>query len=227
MHGIHATRSNMLRRADLLHRNHFAVLLCDFQSHGESTGNHITFGYLESRDAQAQIAFLRQRAPGERIGVIGVSLGGAAALLATRPLDVDALVLESVYPAIQPAISNRLAARFGRWASIFTPLLTVQFRPRLGFSPSELRPIDRVGSIRIPKLFLAGAADRYTPIRESEQLFAAAAQPKELVEFEGAGHVDLYGFAPRQYEEAVVHFLANALTSVPSAGVTPALHSLP
>ena len=44
------------------------VLLFDFQAHGESTGEHITFGYLE-RDAQAAIDFLR-RAPDEKVGVL-------------------------------------------------------------------------------------------------------------------------------------------------------------
>lgn len=42
-------------------------------------------------------------APGEKIGAIGQSLGGAAALLCPRPLQVDALVIEAVYPDIDGA----------------------------------------------------------------------------------------------------------------------------
>ena len=41
----------------------------------------------------AAVAFVRARLPGERVGAIGVSLGGAAALLGPAPLAVDALVV--------------------------------------------------------------------------------------------------------------------------------------
>lgn len=58
----------MLDRARFLSAAGFAVLLFDFQAHGESPGEHITFGYLESRDAQAAVEFLRTQAQVERIG---------------------------------------------------------------------------------------------------------------------------------------------------------------
>jgi len=51
----------------------------------ESPGERITFGHLEALDAEAAVEFARQRAPSERLAVIGISLGGAAALLAPKP----------------------------------------------------------------------------------------------------------------------------------------------
>src|SRR5215510_2529914 len=110
MHGVNANRLAMLRRARLFHAEGFAVLVFDFQAHGESTGTRITFGHREGQDASAAIAYLRTRLPDERIGAIGSSLGGAAALLAPAPLDVDALVLEAVYPDIGTATTNRIRA---------------------------------------------------------------------------------------------------------------------
>ena len=211
LHGVRATRLSMLARARFLHQDGFSVLLCDFQAHGESTGRHITFGYLESRDAQSEVAFVRRAAPGERVGIIGTSLGGAAALLATPPLPVDAMVLESVYPTIEDAISDRLAARLGPWAGAFTPLLTVQLHPRLGFGGEQLRPIDRVSSIRAPKLFIAGTEDRSTTIQETRRLFQAAAAPKDIWEIAGAGHQDLCAFAGTEYRRRVAAFLGRYL----------------
>lgn len=211
MHGLRASRLNMLARARFLHDEGFAVLLCDFQAHGESTGGHLTFGHLESRDAQAEVRFVHERAGGEKVGVIGVSLGGAAAVLASPPLDVDAMVLGSVYPTINEAVSDRLTARLGSWASLLTPLLTVQLRPKLGFGVEELRPIDRVPIIHVPKLFIAGTEDRSTTIGESEKLFQAAAEPKELWEIRGARHEDLYAFARAEYRLRVVAFLKRYL----------------
>jgi uncharacterized protein len=95
MHSVHANRLALTTRAQFLSRAGYSILLFDFQGHGESTGTGITFGFLESRDATAAVNFVRERFPGEKIGVIGMSLGAASALLADPPLAVNALVLES------------------------------------------------------------------------------------------------------------------------------------
>jgi uncharacterized protein len=206
MHGVRANRLSMLDRARFLSKAGFAVLLFDFQAHGESSGEHITFGYLESRDAQAAVDFMRNNAPGENIGVIGVSMGGAATLLASPPLDVDAVVLEMVYPTINQAVSNRLTMRVGAWGAVLTPLLLWQLKPRLGVSADALMPIEKVGSITIPKLFIVGAQDQHTTLQESEHMFAAAAEPKELWIVEGAKHTDLHAEKTQEYEQRVLGF---------------------
>ena len=121
----------MLDRACFLNQAGYSVLLFDFQAHGESTRDHITFGYLESKDAQAAVGLIHTLAPDEKAGLIGVSMGGAAALLAEPKSDVQALVLEEVYPRINQAITNRLTMRLGGWAKILTPILSLQLKPRL------------------------------------------------------------------------------------------------
>lgn len=211
MHGVRANRLSMLDRARFLRRAGFSVLLFDFQAHGESSGEHITFGYLESRDAQAAVNFLRANTNSERIGVIGVSMGGAATLLASPPLDVNAMVLEMVYPTITQAISNRLRMRLGTWSGILTPLLTWQLKPRLGISADALNPVDKVGAIPVPKLFIVGEDDQHTTLKESEQIFGAAAEPKELWVVEHATHTDLYAKKKEDYERRVLAFFENHL----------------
>ncbi|MCM3873570.1 MAG: alpha/beta fold hydrolase [Pyrinomonadaceae bacterium] len=211
MHGVRANRLTMLDRARFLSHAGYSILLFDFQAHGESTGEHITFGYLESRDAQAAVSFLRENSRDEKIGVIGVSMGGAATLLASQPLGVNALVLEMVYPTLNQAISNRLTMRLGGWASALTPLLAWQLKPRLGVDVDVLRPIDHVGKISVPKLFIVGAEDRHTTVEESRQMFDAASAPKELWVVEGAQHVDLYPASKRDYERRVLDFFERHL----------------
>jgi fermentation-respiration switch protein FrsA (DUF1100 family) len=166
-----------------------------------------------SKDTQAAINFLRANAPGEKIGVIGVSMGGAAVLLASPPLNVDAIVLEMVYPTLNQAVSDRLTTRLGSWARILTPLLTWQLKLRLGITAEDLRPIDPVGQITAPKLFIAGAEDLYTTLEESRQLFAAASEPKQLWVVGGASHQDLHAFARDEYERRVLAFFAQSLRS--------------
>jgi uncharacterized protein len=208
MHGVRSDRRSMLNRAKFLSHSGYSVLLFDFQSHGESRGNHITFGYLESMDAQAAFNFVRVNAPDEKIGVIGISMGGAAILLASPPLNADAIVLEMVYPTITRAITNRLTMRLGSWAEILTPLLSWQLKPRLGIYAEDLCPINKVGKIITPKLFIFGDEDQHTTPEESLKIFHAAAEPKEFWMIKGARHVDLYG---KEYEHRVSDFFEKNL----------------
>lgn len=222
LHGAWSDRSMMLRRARLLSGQGFAVLLFDFQAHGESPGRRITFGKLEALDARAALRFMRERHPAERVGVIGVSLGGAAALLGPEPLDADALVLESVYPDIAGALANRLRVGLGPvlgpaaapWlGALFLRLLP----PLLGVRRQDLRPIARVGAVRAPLLVASGAEDDRTTIAEARELFTRAPGPKRFWAVPGVGHVDLEAHDPEGYRRVVLGFLADTLRR-PEAG---------
>ena len=206
LHGVRADRRSMLDRARFLHQAGYAVLLIDFQASGESPGRMITFGYLESRDAAAAVAELRLLAPGQPIGVLGTSMGGAAALLATPQLKVDAMVLEQVYPTLAQALDDRMELHAGRVGMWLEPLLALTVKPHLGVSLGQMRPIDRIHGLRVPKLLIAGSADERTTLPESRALFAAAAAPKALWIVPGARHVDLDRYAGTRYRKRVLGF---------------------
>jgi uncharacterized protein len=220
MHGVHGNRLGLVRRARLLADRGIAVLLFDFQAHGESTGRRITFGKLEALDAAAAVGFARDRAPGERVGALGISLGGAAALLGPGPLDVDALVLESVYPDIDAALANRLRAALGGIvgpvaAPVLEPLFKLLLPPILGVRPAELRPVDRIGEVRGPILVAAGTADDRTTLAGSHDLFAHVRVPGTFWPVPGAGHEDLQRFDPVGYGRVVLAFLEQHLRQEP------------
>ena len=215
-HGVWSNRLQMVPRAQVLRQHGFSVLLIDLQGHGESTGRRITFGKLEGLDEAAAISLVRNKVPTERVGLIGVSLGGAAAVLGPGPLPIDALVLESVYLDIDAALANRLRAGLGRVAGpLFTPLLTPAFElllpPILGVTPSELRPIDHVGAVKAPILLLSGTEDDRTPPDETRDLFDHAPEPKQLWLVPGAAHVDLERYNADAYWSHVLPFLQERL----------------
>jgi uncharacterized protein len=215
LHGVHANRLAMLRRARLFHAEGFAVLLFDFQAHGESTGARITFGHREGQDAAAAVAYVRAWLPNQRVGAIGSSLGGAAALLAPAPLDVDALVLESVYSDVGAAIENRIIAVLGPIGTVVAPPTTALFKlllpPFLGVTAADLRPIDRIAQVRAPVLVAGGMLDDRTSIVETRRMFARAKEPKQLWVVVRARHVDLEGFAPDEYRSHVLAFMIETL----------------
>jgi fermentation-respiration switch protein FrsA (DUF1100 family) len=213
MHGVRANRASLIGRMRLLREAGYAVLAFDFQAHGESGGDRITFGHLESMDAEAAVAWMRDRLPRERIAVVGTSLGGAAALLSRQPLPVDALVLESVYPDIGRAVANRLALRLGRLGEMAAPLLVTAGRLVMDLSADDLPPIDRIGTISVPVLIVAGTADTRTTLADSRALFGHAPEPRELWEVAGADHVDLLAYDGQGYREHVLGFLERTLRS--------------
>lgn len=206
--GVRATRLSMVERGRFLHHAGYSVLLIDFQATGESPGDHITFGWLESRDARAAVNFLRTARPGEPVAVIGTSLGGAASVLADPPLPIDALVLEAVYPTIEQATGNRLAIRFGPAGRLAAPLLLFQLPFRLGVGLDSLRPADRIGSLQVPLFVISGSEDRHTSREDTLFLYRRARPPKTLWLVPGAAHVDLHRFAGAEYERRVLAFLA-------------------
>jgi uncharacterized protein len=218
LHGVRANRSDMLGRAELLWNHGFVVLTLDLQAHGESTGAQITYGYRESQDVEAAVRYLRLRFPALRVGGIGVSLGGAALALAGSRVNVDAAVLEAVYPSIAEAVDNRIRSRVGPLADVLSPLLLVQLEPKLGVRIDDLRPVDAVPSMHCPILIISGTKDVHTTVAQTQALFSAAHEPKELWLVPGAAHVDLVRYDPRGYEEHVLGFLERHLADTERGG---------
>lgn len=209
LHGVRADRRSMLARARFLRQAGYAVLLLDLPSHGESSGKRITFGWREAEGVKAAMAYLRRELPSEKIGAIGVSLGAASLLFSGE--QPDAAVLESMYPSITEAVTDRLQARLGPLGRAAAPLLLWQLPLRLGVGASELVPIARMPGFKAPVLIASGGEDLHTTAAETQRIFEAAPGDRQLWMAEGAGHVDLHGHAAVEYERVVTAFLARHL----------------
>lgn len=213
LHGINSSRATFTDNARWLNGLGYAVLAIDFRGHGGSGAAERTFGWREAEDARAGLAFLRREALGRKIGVIGVSLGGAAALIGPKgPLEVDALVLHAVYPDIRTAILNRLG-RIGvpALAALGEPLLSYQAYLRYGVSPDLLSPVDGLRRFRGATLIIGGTQDRETSIADSRSLYASAKGPKMLWLVEGADHVEVSKLRSEVYRARLRRFFAATL----------------
>ncbi len=211
LHSYRSDRRSMVPRIRFLKQAGYTTLLVDLRSHGETTGDGITFGVREAEDVTAALAYLKDRVQGRPTGVIGFSLGGAATLMADRPLQSQAVVLEAVYPRIQDAINHRLELRLGPLGQWLTPLFLWQLKPRLGIELDELAPISRIGDLGLPVMVVGGSEDRRTPERETRLLYERASDPKSLWIVPGARHEDLYLFDSAAYEARILEFLGEHL----------------
>lgn len=211
LHGLRSDRRALASRVAMLARRGMAVLAVDLRAHGESGGVSVTLGLREAEDAALCLAWLRATAPGERVGGLGISLGGAALTLASRTAPVDALVLESVFPDIEGAIRSRMRLVAGAAAPWLTPPFTVVGIGMTGLRPADLRPIEAVAAYPGPVLVIGGGADPLTPPSETRALYDAAPGDKRLWIVEGAGHVDMASAAGSDYEDRVTAFLGHHL----------------
>ena len=207
LHGVTDDRRQLVSRARFLREAGYAVLLVDLPGHGESPADRIGYGWLERDAAAAAVHYLRWKERRARVGVLGISLGGAAAALAGPSLNADALVLESVYSTFEAAASSRLRRFTGPLAPALLAEALRQLPPRLGVPADSLRPIDAVRRTDTPTFVLAGTEDPFTPPAETRALYDAVAGEKALWLVEGAGHVNLYRVAPEAYRERVLAFL--------------------
>jgi uncharacterized protein len=211
MHGLRSNRLALIERIKFLQKAGFSVIAFDFQGSGESVGEKLTFGHLESFDATASLKFIKEKLPNEKIGVIGISMGGAAFLLQKEPQKVDALILEMVYPTIQKAVDNRLNMWLFNGADNFSLLMTMQFPYRLGVSSDYLRPLDKIKNVNCPIFFIVGEKDKHTTLAESQEFFEIANQPKNMWIVPNAEHTDLHKLSKNDYETKVLSFFAENL----------------
>jgi alpha-beta hydrolase superfamily lysophospholipase len=213
LHGLGDARQAVAANAAWLASKGFAALAIDFRGHGQSSPAPHSFGLTESIDARTALDWLKTRQQGAPVGVIGVSLGGAASLLgASGPLPADALVLQAVFPDIKRAIRNRIAAFLPRpFAWALEPLLSTQSRPRFGVWPDCLAPVRALAAYQGPVLVVGGARDVYTPPAESREMLAAATKDKGLLLLEGLDHDQASATQSEEYREQILAFFASTL----------------
>jgi len=213
LHGVGASRDQTVPMAEALVAQGFAALAIDLRGHGESAITEHSYGLDEGLDARAAFDWLKARQHQSKVGVIGVSLGGAAALVGRDgAVPADALVLVAVFPDIRHAIYNRMAAMLGSvGGTIGEPLLSLQSLPRYGVWPARIAPVTAIRDFRAPVFVIGGAEDRYTPPVETRMLFAAAPNRKGLWLVPGLDHGKVSNFHDEEWARRVGGFLRGTI----------------
>lgn len=195
LHGNGLNIGANLNHANRFHQLGFSVLLVDYRGYGRSEGAFPTEQRVYE-DAGAMWDYLVQerRIPPQNIFIYGHSLGGAIAIdLAAKQPQAAALIVESSFASIRKMIDYQPQFRF------FPIDLILQ---------NKFDSISKVRSLKMPVLFFHGKSDSLIPYEMSEQLFAAAPQPKRLLLVPDAGHNNLARIAGETYLQAVRKFAA-------------------
>lgn len=172
-----------------LNRMGSSVLLVDYRGFGGNPGRPSEDGLAE--DARAAQSWLAARE--QEIVYFGESLGAAVAVGLAVERPPRALVLRSPFTSLADV------------GAVHYPWLPVR-RLLLDRYPS----LERIPSVRVPLLVIAGDRDDVVPEPMSRRLFDAANEPKRYVLVQGAGHNDLELLVGKQMLDAISGLLSQA-----------------
>lgn len=179
----------------------FDVLLFEYRGYGDS-GGEAELGKSMADIRQAMQHFVQQYPQDKRI-VLGQSLGATMAgfVLAEYRLadDFDAVILDSAFAGYRRIMREAMAKHWLTWALQYPASLFMPARYDL------LPVIDAISPT--PLLIMHGRDDYVIDISHAGDLFAAAAEPKEMLTYPGR-HIQ--GFSEAAVRDEVLDFLLQA-----------------
>lgn len=212
-HGLGVNRGEVMDFARFLCRAGYGALLFDFRAHGESEGEIISLGYYEALDVIGAAEFLKTRpdVEPEKIGLIGVSLGGSAAVLAAAQYtDLRAVVVDSTFTSVT-ALVRRQFRNFINLPAWFAPLIVWAGQRQLKVKVSLIQPVAAIARISPrPLLVIHGSADELIDVENGLELYRAAREPKELWIVHDSPHAQGIVTHGDEYVRRVVGFFDRA-----------------
>lgn len=160
--------------ADMVGRG-LNVVAIDLRNHGlsDDDASGVQFGRTEHHDAAAAVRWMRQRAPGLPLFLMGISMGGATAIhAAAAGAKVDALIL------LDPLLDTTDV--FARGGTVQTGLPSALFLPSawagkqfFGLPAGEDEALALATRLELPILLLQDPQDPVTTAQYAHQLAAS------------------------------------------------------
>jgi fermentation-respiration switch protein FrsA (DUF1100 family) len=148
-----------------------AILALDYPGYGKSEGKPTEAGCYSAACAAYDWLTTRQGIAGDRIVLVGQSLGTAVATSMAVDYPHRALVLLSPFTSMPDMAAKQFPIFPGR-----------------RFIHNRFDNLERIGSCRRPVFIVHGKADGLVPFEHSEKIYAAANSPKQLLPLDGVGH---------------------------------------
>lgn len=194
VHGLFRSRREVLKRGAGLAARGCHVLALDLRRHGDSGGGRTSLGFFEALDVVAGARFLVRHYPENRLYLIGVSMGGAAAARAgvTLEEDVHGVVLDSTFRSIPEVVDRYAQLLFGLPPFPAGDLTLIGLGLAAGFEPRDVDVEDlsrQLGDRGTPILVIAGDADRRAPLAVQQAVFRASRDRRSrILVIRGATH---------------------------------------
>ena len=116
------------------------------------------------------------------LGVLGSSMGGSVAIMAAAITpDIKVVVADSPFASATRGIEEGFTRVTGLPRFPFAPVALTIIEWRLGISLDDIAPIEQVAAFSPRRRLIHGTADTHVNSGNSEDLFAAAGEPKLIL----------------------------------------------
>jgi pimeloyl-ACP methyl ester carboxylesterase len=215
LHGLGDNRTGMTGYAELLLSHGFTVLMPDARGHGQSDGNLVTFGLLETGDIRLWLDWLQQNDHPMCIFGLGESMGAAQLLQSLRTeTRFCAVVAESPFASFREIGYDRVGQRFnaGPWLgrTLMRPIVEFAFlyaRLKYKLNFEQVSPEDAIARTKVPIFLIHGKVDSNIPLRHAD-LIVAHNPGVSLWEVPDADHCGAMSTAPDEFRDRVLGWFA-------------------
>ncbi len=215
LHGFTDSRLAGLNYARIYLNSGFNVLLIDSRAHGESGGDSVTWGVYEKYDLDQWVDWIRQRFPSGLIGIHGVSMGAATALmhaeLNEKNKRVAFYIADSSYSDFETVLKLQMQQRIPQVEPLFLDLLlpyaNLAAYLNARFTFYQASPLQAVRHVTTPILYLHGENDKLIPVSMSLALYQATQGPRQLVTFPKMDHIQAFYHDRQQYAQVIRDFI--------------------
>lgn len=189
----------------------YNVFVFDSRNHGESGGNHPSYGFYEREDLQTCTSYVKSKSPEGVLGIHGESMGAATVLLWTEKYngDVSFCIEDCGYSDLHELFYERLTDY--NIPRLLRPLIlnyaSLVCRVKEGFFLSEVSPIQKIDKVKMPVMFIHGDKDDFVPPEMANELFNKKNGMKALYYAQGAGHAKSINVDKVKYREEINSFL--------------------
>lgn len=147
------------------------VLIIDYPGYGKSGGSPSEEGCYAAATAAHDWLTVAQKIPADQVIVFGVSLGGGVAVDLASRRPHRALVVINSFTSM-PDVAQKLY-----------PWLPVRW-----LMHNRFESLRKIRDCQRPVFIAHGDRDTFIPFSQSEQLFAAANEPKAFLKLDGGDH---------------------------------------
>ncbi|KAB2870648.1 MAG: alpha/beta fold hydrolase [Burkholderiaceae bacterium] len=224
VHGRGASKANALNRhamplVERLVDDGLSVLMIDLRGHGNSGPGRVTYGCNERLDVLGAVDWLVDRGhTAGTVGVLGVSMGGCAAIAAAADEPgIGAVVSDSAFADFDAVLRHNFPRVMRtRLALGLLPGALWFFERLTGVALQRFRPDQIARGLRGRALLLIHSAeDRFVQAEHTRAIGAASGA--EVWISHSRGHVASYATFPAEYTERVAGFFGIHLHAEPAA----------
>ena len=216
MHGWNSNLGRFLPYIRKLHPLGYNLLALDARSHGSSSSLKNPTVWTFTEDILSTLQFIINEFPvnSQKIGVIGHSIGGGAAInAASQNEHIQAVVGVGAFSHPIQVMKKELNARF----IPFYPFAWLFFKywgKRANLDYEKIAPVNNMPEVMGRILLIHSQDDKIVPISQARDLLNSANSGKtEFWEIQGTGHSD-YSSHP-QFWDRLIKFLEDSLGPVP------------